>query len=222
MNKTAIFILGVVLGGAAGAAATYYISKNKFESDKDEEIAEMEEYYEERYQKKLNSLNHPKTIKTVPDEVEGTDKDLREDEKVTNNEGVKKYHHDNGLESAYGSTRIFGEDAKPKVKKESKLINEISEQEFLNAENGYDKQTVDVFVSMDDEEPEIVGIWAYETDNEEPVDKRFNKSIEQLLNGRTYDDLCAYVEEGEDIGQLYLKNDELKIDFEFVVHTSTN
>ena len=221
MNKTVAFILGVVLGGAAGAAATYYISKDKFESDKDEELAEMEEYYEERYKKKLNSLNHPKTIKTVPDEVEGTDKDLREDEKVASNKGVKKYHHDNGLESAYGAARIFGEDAKPKKKKESKLINEISEQEFLNAENGYDKHTVDVFISNEDEEPEIVGIWAYETDNEEAVDKRFGKSIEQLLNGRTYDDLCAYIEDGEDIGQLYLKNDELMIDFEFVVHSAS-
>lgn len=219
MNKTVSFILGTLLGAAGGSAATYFLVKNHFETERDEEIADMEEYYEERYQKKLDELSHPKkTIKTVPDEVEGTDKNLREDEKVTNNEGVKKYHHDNGLESAYGAARIFGEDAKPK-KKESKLINEISEQEFLNTENGYTKQTVDIFMSNDDEEPEIVGIWAYETDNEEPVDKRFGKSVEDLLGGRTYDELSEYVDDEEGLGQLYLKNDELMIDFEFIIHS---
>ena len=92
----------------------------------------------------------------------------------------------------------------------------------MNAENGYQKQTVDVFMSDDDDEPEIVGIWAYETDNEETVDKRFGKSIEQLLNWRTYDELSTYCDEDTGLGQLYLKNDELMIDFEFIIHDDGN
>lgn len=216
MNKTVSFILGTIIGAAGGSTATYFIYKSIRDADEAEREQDMADYYEKRCEHKIQeALNKPKTIKTIPDEIKESDE--REDEKITNNEGVKKYHHDNGLESAYGSARVFGNDAKPK-KKESKLINEVSEQEFLNAENGYQKQTVDVFISDTDDEPEIVGIWAYETDNEETVDKRFGKSIDQLLNGRTYDELSDYCDEEEGLGQLYLKNDELMIDFEFIIH----
>ena len=80
----------------------------------------------------------------------------------------------------------------------------------------------------DDEEPEIVGIWAQDTDNEEFVEKRFGKSISELLDGRTYDKLIDYChdvtpdgEEMDDgIGVLYLKNDDMKTDFEFILHDS--
>ena len=217
MNRTAAFIIGLLTGAAGGSVATYYIFKSKFEEDKDVEMQEMEEYYEQRLKKRLEKIVHSKPVSEKLPEAENGPKSERDDEKVANNKGVKKYHHDNGLESAYGSARIFGEDAKPKKRKESKLINEISEQEFLNNENGYTKQTVDVFMSNDDDTPEIFGIWAYETDNEEPVDKRFGKSTSELLGGRSYEELCTYC--GDDgIGQLYLKNDEIMTDFEFVLH----
>ena len=217
MNKTIIYILGTIIGAAGGSATTYYLLKNRFEYDEDVRLADMEEYFEERERKKIEKLQRSKPISEKMPDVENEEKSDRDDEKITNNKGVKKYHHDNGLESAYGSARIFGNDAKPKKEKESKLINEISEQEFLNNENGYTKQTVDIFMSNDDDEPEIVGLWAYDTDNEETVDKRFGKSTEYLLGKRTYDELCTYC--GDDgIGQLYLKNEELMTDFEFVIH----
>ena len=218
-KNTAIgFVVGLLTGAAGGSVATYYIYK-RFR-DEDEEIREedMRIYYEEREKRKLEEKGKVKSEK-LPEETNDQNSTVSEDrEKINSNEGVKKYHHDNGLESAYGSARIFGEDAKPIKKKESKLINEISEQEFLNNENGYQKQTVDIFMSDDDETPEIFGIWAYETDNEEPVDKRFGKTTSELIGNRTYDELASYCDDEEGLGQLYLKNDELKIDFEFIIH----
>lgn len=221
MNKTTTFILGLLTGAAGGAAATYFLVKEKFEEDRDLEIADMEDYFEERFQEKVRKLK-AKSKKSAEEKIEEKP-EFREDEKIANNEGVKKYHHNEGLSSAYGAKRIFGEDAKPK-KESKKVIREISEQEFMNAENGYEKQTVDVWMSNDDEEPEIVGLWAYNTDNEEDVKTRFKKPILDLLDGRTYEELANYCHEGGDdeeddgIGVLYLKNDDLHIDFEFVLH----
>lgn len=226
MSKTVAYLLGVLTGAAGGSVATYYIYKNIRDEEQAQDEADMEDYYKSRYCKPVEKTES----ENLPEEkIEQNSVDAEDDrEKIRSNEGVKKYHHDNGLESAYGSARIFGEDAKPVVKKEKKVIREISEQEFLNAENGYQKQTVDVFMSNDDEEPEIYGIWAYETDNEEPVDKKFGKSTSELLDGRTYEDLLRYCidvnSEGNEIentiGALYLKNDDLKINFEFVIHNN--
>ena len=221
MNKTVSFVLGLLTGAAGGSVATYYIYKNIRDKEQAEDEADMEEYFRSRYCKP-EKLPEEKIEENVP-VPQSNDEDR---EKINSNEGVKKYHHDNGLESAYGSARIFGNDAKPIKKEKKSVIHEISEQEFLNAENGYQKQTVDVFMSNDDEEPEIYGIWAYETDNEEPVDKKFGKSTSELLDGRTYEDLLKYcigvnsdgTEVEETVGALYLKNDDLKTDFEFVIH----
>ena len=220
MNKSIVFILGTAFGAIAGSISTYYIVRDIKEKEKDEELNDMDDYY----QAKIQLLKNPtkdEHIEISQDKTNDSDR-----EKINSNEGVKKYHHDNGLESAYGAARIFGEDAKPVKKEKKSVIHEISEQEFLNVENGYTKQTVDIFMSNDDEEPEIIGIWAYNTDNEETVDKRFGKPTNELLNGRSYDDLLKYCvdvsddgdEVEESIGTLYLKNEELKTDFEFVIH----
>ena len=40
MNTTAAFIIGLLTGAAGGSVATYYIFKDKFETEAAEEIAE--------------------------------------------------------------------------------------------------------------------------------------------------------------------------------------
>lgn len=214
MSKKSIlgFVIGLVTGAAGGSAATYFILKDKMEREKDEEIEEIEAYEKERFENRLARFKEKiSNSKKMPDkEIDEMPVD-REDEVIANNKGVKKYHQET-VESAYGSKRIFGDDVKP-VKK-SKKIKEVNEEEFMNMENGYEKQTVDILLGDD---ADIVGFWAYETDNEEFVEKRFGKPLNELLDGRTYDDLMKYCED-DGLGTLYLKNDDLKIDFEFVIH----
>ena len=206
MNKGIIFAFGVVAGAAGGSAATYYILKEKFQAEKDQEMEEMENYFEDRFQKRVKKLGLVKKKKKTPEEV-------REDEVIASNKGVKKYHHQEDSISEYGAeNKLF---AKPKKEKESKLMVEINEEEFLKPDEKYEKQTIDVWLGDD---KDIVGIWAQGTDNEEWVEKRFGKPLPELIGKADYDYLLSYCDPNEDVGIAYVRNEEILTDFEVVIH----
>lgn len=221
MNKGIIFGLGVLIGAAGGSAATYFLTKESFQAMADEEIESYAEHCEER----IARYRADKKLVEDIDEKPAKKETNPEDEKINSNEGVKKYHHDTGLEG-YGSNHIFEQTQSIKEKSEiktqidkskkgdSKLINEITEDDFLNEDNKYDKYTVDVLLGDDSD---ICGIWGYGTDNEEFADKKFGQPIEVLLNNMSYDELLTYAENPDGMGALYLRNDELNIDFEFLI-----
>lgn len=221
MNKGIIFGLGVVLGAAGGAVTTYYIVHENAENRADEEIENYAEHCEERIARYRN--REIETEKFPEEEIPEKSVDPDE-EKIKHNEGVKKYHHENGLESAYGArafTNVQSEKERKEIKEEnrkvgnSKLIHEIDEELWLNTDTGYDKYTIDVDLGDDED---IIGIYGYETDNEEFVEKKFGKSIQELLNGMSYDELLEFTKNDEETGVLYLRNEDMLADFEMIIH----
>ena len=224
MKKGIIFGLGTLFGAGIGSCVTYVVVKKTEAMRADEMIERYSEHAEERIQKIKDKYQDDLVGDLDGDTLDDSDE---EDERIVKNEGVKKYHHQNGLESAYGSNRIFGtrqsEKEKSEVKKqieksveESKLIEEIDEETYINGQKEqYDKYAVDVCLGDD---ADIVGIWGYKTDNECFVEDKWEKNIEELLNYRSYEELLDMVDPDSGIGTLYLRNGELMIDFEFILH----
>lgn len=222
MNKNILYFgIGAILGAASGSTATYFIVKEKLAAEAEDEISAYAEHCEERI-KKIRETH--KTTQEFDEAEEEKKTNDPEEAKIANNEGVKRYHHDNGLNSKYGENRIFNSDKlKPMIsnyeeKKDSKLINDINEEEFMNEENGYEKQTIDVFLGDD---KDMFGVWGYQTDNEDDVDRKWGKPLEDLIGrSHTYEELLSYCKEDDGIGLAWVKNDEMKIDFELVIHDS--
>ena len=189
-QKILYFILGTVTGASAGATATYFVLKEKFAAEAEDEIEAYAEHCEERIAR--IRADH-KAIEKKDEPVERHSNDP-EEEKIERNEGVKKYHHNNGLSSKYGDHNIFTNEQSEKEReeikkqiKDSKLINDIDEDDYMNQENGYDKQTIDVFLGDDEY---MCGVWGYGTDNEDDVDRKWGKSLQELIGtAHTYEEL---------------------------------
>ena len=208
------FAIGLVTGAGVGATTTYFVVKNKFAVEAEEEIEAYADHCEERIAR--IRADH-KTIETEQESEIPRSNDP-EEEKIARNEGVKKYHHDNGLASKYGENHVFEKITdKPEKEKDNKLISDIDEDEFMNQENGYEKQTIDVFLGDD---KYMCGVWGYGTDNEDDVDRKWGKPLEDLIGrSHTYEELLTYCNKHEDgIGLTFIRNDELMIDFELVIH----
>lgn len=221
-NKVLYFVFGLLTGGAAGSAATYFLVKEKFALENEEDMENYSEHCEERIERYKEEIEDLKSKLGVIKDPVGKVADDPEEAKIARNEGVKKYHHDNGLGSKYGENRVFEkiEDRPKEEKKEikdSKLISDIDEDEFMNQENGYEKQTIDVFLGDDQY---MCGVWGYQTDNEDDVDRKWGKELPELIGtAHTYDELLSYCKDSEDgIGLAFVRNDEMMIDFELVIH----
>lgn len=219
MSKSVLYFgLGILTGGAAGAIGSYFVTKSILDAKHEEDIEAYSEHCEERVERfKEENEDLKKKLGVIKDPVVKYSNNPDE-EKIENNAGVKRYHHSTGLDSGYGSNNVFGK-ANEAVKeaKDSKLINDIDEEEFMNQENGYEKQTLDIFLGDD---RDIFGVWGYGTDNEDDADRKWGKPTSELIGtAHTYDELLATTKKTEDgIGILYVRNDELKIDFELVIH----
>lgn len=213
MNKSLYFALGTLVGAGAGSAATYFLVKDHFEQIADDKIERYAEHCEERIARLTEGDDDEKEEEVEePEEKKELDP---EEEVISRNAGVKKYHHQLDSISSYGANNIFAkEEKKPK---DSKLINDIDEDEFMNNENGYEKQTLDVFLGDD---KYMCGVWGYGTDNEDDADRKWGKELPELIGqSHTYEELLSYCKDSEDgIGLAYVKNDELMIDFELVIH----
>ena len=215
MNKSLYFVLGALFGAAGGSVATYMVTKEMFAMQAAEEIEAYSEHCEERIAR-IKSDHNKVIFEEVRDKMTQLTNDP-EEQKIESNEGVKKYHHNSGLDSGYGANHIFEKLAEgvEEAKKDSKLVNDIDEDEFMNSENGYDKQTIDVMLGDD---KYMCGIWGMGTDNEDDVDRKWGKDLEDLIGrSHTYDELLSIC--GEDgLGHMFVKNDELMIDFELIIH----
>ena len=225
MNKNVLyFTIGLVTGGAAGATATYLLTKEKFAIQNEEDMENYAEHWEGKVTKLKSEIKDLKEKLGLIKDPVVKPADDPEEAKIARNEGVKRYHHDNGLNSKYGEHDIFGANAEASEKarrelkeKDSKLISDIDEDEFMNQENGYEKQTIDVFLGDD---KYMCGVWGYGTDNEDDADRKWGKPLEDLIGrAHTYEELLTYCDKSEDgIGLAFVRNDEMKIEFELVIH----
>ena len=210
MNKSIITgVLGFILGAAGGSAVTYYIVNEQRDEEMDA-YAEHTEKRIERLRKKINMIDEVK--EELPEDAVMQDP---EDDKINQNKGVKKYHHSDGISSKYGDNHIFETQQDKKINK--KLINEIEEEEYMNNENGYSKEVIDVLLGDD---RDIVGFWGYQTDNEMFVDQKFGSELKDLIGSTyyDYDYLLNLADEEDGVGNLYIRNDSIMTEFEVIIH----
>lgn len=230
MNKSVVFCLGLVSGVICGGVGTYYALKTTVVNSAKEEIENYAEHAEKRieairqsYAERLNPTKKKEEPKTEPEE---------EDARINNNEGVKKYHHYDGETlPEYASKRVFAKREEKKVtpEEESKMleeqdkkmkaeyphISEVTEDEFLNAEDDYETATIDYFFDGHSER----AFWGYDTDNQITVEAKYQKPLKELI-GNAARWLIDYTDD-TGVGAAYFQNDELKIIFEIIVHDST-
>lgn len=223
MDKKLYFVLGALIGAAGGSAATYFCCKGYFAERAAEEIEEYAEHCEERIERiRMEFIGANIDDKEESEEDDEPEKsDDPEEEAINRNEGVKKYHHQLDSISSYGSNNIFTTPQSDKEKHVvSKMINEITEREFMEQElEGYEKQTFDIWLGDDEY---IVALWGYGTDNEEDVQDHFGKPLEVLIGEENadYDALLSMCDADDHTGVLYFRNDAMKMDIEVAIHDS--
>lgn len=217
-NKGIIFALGALIGAAGGSIGTYFLVKGRFEAERDEAIEEYAEHAEKRleaFRERFDGISEAEREENDP-EPEETDEDPDE-RKINNNEGVKKYHHYDGDQlPEYASKRVFKKYEEKPVKKESKLVNEISAEEFEKENEDYTKQTLDILLRLDDS---YEALWGYQTDNQTTCKAKFGKDLEEMFGTEIIEQLLDVTPADEGIGILYFRNDELMTDFELVLHS---
>lgn len=223
MKGLGFFVLGLLTGAAAGGAVTYIYTKKKLADKVDEEIEAYAEYAEakiEHMKKLVSNENLPES-----------EEERAEDEELQNNEGVKKYHHQEEGISSLMERKPFG---KKELKKEEENemfetegIDEITGDEFLNTyvdpkTGPYDKITLDLLWTgiEEDEDWDNQLYWGYGTDNEglamiRPEYK--NCSMTDIL-GEMWRWCNDYISEDEGVGSFFVRNHNLKQDIECVVH----
>lgn len=221
MKDLGIFLIGLVTGLAAGGVGAYFYSKKKCDEMIDREIEAYAEYTEAK-------IEHMKTLI-----AEGSvDEPEREDEEVVNNEGVKKYHHQEEGISSLMERKPFGK-VETKAEEENKVfevegIEEITEAEFLKTYadpdfGPYDKVTLDLlwdpYPEDEDTWQDNSLFWGYGTDNEclaMTMDKYKSCSITDIL-GEMWRWCNDYIDEDQGFGSFYVRNHNLHQDIECVV-----
>lgn len=225
MNKLLYFVSGLVLGAAGGTAVTYYVVNAK----RDEELEEYSEHCEERIEKYRKKYSSEELVDKIDEALGQKLTNDPEEEKIINNEGVKKYHVRPTSESKYGENRVFTTNQSDKerkaVKKEidksveekdRKLIEDIDEDTYLNDFEPYTRHTIDVLLGDD---ADIVGFWGYQTDNEMFVEDKYGKDLKELvgISKSDYDYLLGQVDDEDGVGHIYIRNNEIMVDFEVVI-----
>ena len=214
MNKALYLAIGSVLGAAAGSITTYFVVKGRFEAERDEAIEEYAEHAESRIEA-IKERYEDNVVGNLDSEEEEID-DPDQDEKINNNEGVKKYHHYDGQElPEYASKRIFKKTTKEEemAKKEVNYIQELKEIDYLDSD--MEKQTIDVLFHYEGDVVEE--LWGYQTDNQTTCQAKFGKGLIDLI-GIDGEDMLDWVEPDEGTAVRYFRNSELGIDFEIVIH----
>ncbi len=221
MNKALVFFAGLLVGGAAGASATYLILHDRLVAEAQDEIERYAEHCEERiasYRAKYAGEQPDTPPVEAEDEV---DPDDRDEALIRRNEGVKKYHHQDEYISSYGANRVFEEKKVTELEKTMKEMNvkgveddtsieEIDEDTYLEESEEYSKEEIDFIY------PDEKAYWGYGTDNEVPVDQKFGKNIFELI-GQTSRWLMDYVDKESGIGEVYIRNHNMMTDFYVVI-----
>lgn len=233
MNKALIFFAGLLVGGAAGASATYLILHDRLVADAQDEIERYAEHCEERIAS-IRAKYAGEQPDTAPEEEEDEeDPDDRDEALIRRNKGVKLYHHtseymgsNDTVNSIFEKDKVEEKKVNEELKKEvdagvEKLlaetphISEITEEEF-DEDGEYEKQVIDYFFDGDSDR----AYWGYGTDNQSTVEAHFGKPLGDLI-GAPARWLNDYADEENGYGEAFFRNKELMTDFEIVVHDNT-
>lgn len=208
MNKSIIFLLGVVAGAIGGSTATYFLVKDKIENEAAEIIEEYAQHCEDRISKFSQREESEEVSEEEPEPVIENELDK--------NEGVKKYHRDLGGETVNTYKKEIekvteGEKALVAEKEGKIIVNkpyEITEDQYSLEAQQYDKITLEYYCGDD---------MLMMCDPEEMAEQHFNVGREELI-GEVWRLGQDYIPEGKDAGAVYVRNDNMSIDFEVIVY----
>lgn len=198
VNNMIIFVVGTLLG----SATTYFVVKKKFETEKENEIKEMREYYTKR--EEIISEHADKEVDILKQEIESMRQDTEEETTVDEEELeeyrniVNQYNHPEYADALVRKRELQMADAK---KAEEDMTEERQEPFYIIKP--------DEFGTIDDYELVNLtwyadGILADEFDNiigEEETEERIGSE--------------ALVEIGKYLPKfIHVRNDDLEIDYE--------
>lgn len=222
MNNGVSFLLGLVVGAAAGGTAVYFVTKNKIEDRAADEIESYAQYAEEKIDRIRSKFEGPKETKTE----ESSDEDPVQEEEIP--EHAKKYHK---YSKATGETAqsVFEKKTVEKeieevtegqkaIKKNPKLkdidgIEELNEDDLLKYEE--DENFSTVYLDYDVNTDELM--WGSGTDNELIAEAKFNKGREELI-GQFWRWAPDYVDAETGVGSFYVLNKNINKLFVVTVH----
>lgn len=221
MNKGIIFGLGVLVGVAAGGFAGYMISSRKLDKEFLEEIEELEDTVE-KYRQKVYSHNiEQASSEESEDEDDTVDNKkpfiINNDSKITENDGVKKYHH--YVEESMASAAKLFEKGDNKVTEGEKAIKENPEFD-PNGDPNVTELTEDKYSDQVGEQkgveealtylyPQDELYWGYGTDTQELAEKHFKLGREKII-GQTWRWATDYTGGETGVGYIYLHNAYIK------------
>lgn len=198
VNNMIIFVVGTLLG----SATTYFVVKKKFETEKENEIKEMREYYTKR--EEIISEHADKEVDILKQEIESMRQDTEEQTSVDEEELeeyrniVSQYNHPEYADALVRKRELQMADAK---KAEEDMTEERQEPFYIIKP--------DEFGTIDDYELVNLtwyadGILADEFDNiigEEEIEERIGSE--------------ALIEIGKYLPKfIHVRNDDLEIDYE--------
>ena len=207
MNNGVTFALGLVVGLAAGGTATYFIVKDKFEQKAADEIEAYAQHAEERLQNYISSHYEDEDLDDLIEEeaTEGRSSNVpvHDDDAVSQNPGVKKYHH-------YQSGFMPEEDKNVTKGQEDILkrpqledvpgIEELDEDEFNNLD---DDRYTRVYLQYDANEDKLF------TNDGDIAEEAYAKMRHELI-GNCWRWATDYVDKG---GMFYIQNDNMNVAF---------
>ena len=224
MNKLTIGIISFVAGAAAGGVGAWAITKNVMEKRNDEELAEAHA----RYREKLKDAGAMASEES--EEEESDDEEHHEEtpeDKIDKNAGVKRYWKsvsktpiDEEVDKIRKEVRNMTENERAAELDPSMDpipgIAEIGADEY-SIDQGYKKMSFEYFCGDD-------RLFVTNTDGTigEDADlyfrREFKADVRELVCGKFLRWAPDYIEEGEDTGWLYVRNEDLKIDLEITIY----
>lgn len=177
----------VTVGAAAGFAGGWLLWKRKYEKQAEDEINDIRQYYSEKDEKRQKDYE---TINQKFEKIEEDNKKL--------NEAVDRIEYHKIVKEEINTEKGDEEVRAEKESPEEDLPTTpyfITEDEYLNGNNDYDKISLTYF-SIDD---------TLADDTDEMVD------VEDTISS----DLFNQIAESDD-GDFYIRNDTLQTDFEVV------
>lgn len=198
VNNMIIFVVGTLLG----SATTYFVVKKKFETEKENEIKEMREYYTKR--EEIISEHADKEVDILKQEIESIRQDTEEQTSVDEEELqeyrdiVSQYNHPEYADALVRKRELQMADAK---KAEEDMTEERQEPFYIIKPEEFgtidDYELVNLTWYAD-------GILADEFDNiigEDEIEERIGSE--------------ALVEIGKYLPKfIHVRNDDLEIDYE--------
>ena len=180
IKEIAIF----AVGAAVGVGGSFIYFKKKYKSEADEEINEVRKYYQEKFDKEKARIDK------LEEESNKIDKAIKEYEKIDTKKVKVKY---NKVEEDQEEEIVKAEAESPEEDEPTKPYL-ITEEEFLNDKNDYDKISLTYYMFDD----------TLADESDEMID------IEENISTDIYNQIAGSDED------LYVRNNTLQTDFEIM------